>query len=509
MYDLYPHQQQVIDELQAGYRQGHLRQILCMGTGSGKTVCAGALAVRAKAKGKRVLFIVHMRELVLQAVAHFDAIGLRTGILQGENTDYSRSDDVVVASIQTIASRSAPDWIDLIVVDEAHILHKMHITLMERWNALPFIGLSATPLREDLGKHFTNLVRGPSVRWLTENGFLVPARGFCPGAEYMSQILDGIKCGTTPMGYDYNQTQLGEAMNKPELVGDIVETWKTKGEDRRTLCFAVNKAHSRAIVEDFLADGIAAAHIEDRTPDQERREIISAFRAGDIKILSSVGVLAIGFDVPDASCLILARPTKSEALDMQQKGRGIRRAEGKTDCIILDHAGNCLKHGMPIHFEVPDLQDRDRQRNTRRKKEKDKMVSCSSCGFALERSQLTCPNCGIDRPKPSADVKVIDGTLVEYGSFDEGAAPTVEGKREVYLQLRWYAREHGYSDGWAYHKFLDKFSGDKPPWSWKSLDPMPPAPGLMRWIKSRQIAWAKSRQRRSDERAVDSQHVSK
>lgn len=493
MYELYPHQAQVIEDLRRGFSEGHRRQIVGMPTGSGKTVIAAQLAVAAKEHAKRVLFIVHMKELVWQAVAHFDAVGLRVGILQGENTDYSDQDDVVVASIQTIASRSAPHWIDMVLIDEAHILHKTHIDLMQRWDALPFIGLSATPLREDLGKYFTNLVRGPSVQWLTDNGFLVSAHAFCPGAEHISDILAGIKCNTTPQGYDFNQRQLGEAMNVPELVGDIVQTWKAKGENRQTLCFAVNKAHSRAIVDDFLAADIAAAHIEDRTPEKERRRLIDGFRNGEIRILSSVGVLAIGFDVPDASCLILARPTKSETLDMQQKGRGIRPAEGKTDCVILDHAGNCIMHGLPIHFEVPDLGAQDRERRRRRRK-KSKMVNCSNCGFALELAQYVCPSCGVERPPPLPKVRTVDGDLVEYGSLDTGDDLPLESKRETYQQLLWYAREHGYRDGWAFHKYLAKF-GEKPPYAWKRLRAAPASPGLLRWIKSRNIAWHKSRTR--------------
>lgn len=492
MYELYPHQQQAIDDLSEGYRRGHLRQILCMPTGAGKTVVAGALAMRAKQRGKRVLFVVHMRELVLQAVAHFDAVGLRVGILQGQNTDYSMDDDVIVASIQSIASRSAPRWIDVVIIDEVHILYRMHVKLMEHWNASPFIGLSATPLREDLGRHFTNLVRGPTVRWLTDNGFLVAVRAFCPGNEHLTRILEGIKCNTTPQGLDYNQTQLGKAMNVPELIGDIVTTWKDKGHARQTLCFAVNKAHSRAIVEDFLAEGISAAHIEDKTPDGERRQIITDFRAGRIKILSSVAVLGIGFDVPDASCLILARPTKSEALHVQQTGRGIRRADGKGDCVILDHAGNVLRHGLPIHFEVTGLIDQLRTSSKRRRANRAEMVVCTGCGFALEPWQQTCSNCGIDRPRRSAAVETVDEDLVEYGSLQCSTGPSTGDKRQFYLELIWIAQERGYNAGWAYHKYRERF-GQGPSWSWRGMEPAMPSQATLRWVKGRQIRYAKGR----------------
>ena len=494
MIELYPHQQKAIGDLRAGLQQGHKRQILCLPTGAGKTVVAGELARRAAARGKRVLFVVHLRELVIQAVQHFAALGLRVGVLQGDNTNYGPHDDVVVASIQTIHARSAPLWIDLVLIDEVHILYKAHIKLMKDWNRVSIIGLSATPLREDLGKYFSHLVRGPSVRELTEKGFLVSAHAFSPDERQMAKLLAGVKCGRTAHGYDFNERQLGEVMNRPELVGDLVHTWKVHGEDRQTLCFAVNKAHSRAIVEDFLAEGIAAAHIDDRTPETQRRDLIEGFKAREIRVLSSVGVLAIGFNVPDASCLILARPTQSPALDMQQKGRGLRRAEGKANCVILDHAGNCHRHGLPVDFEVPELSSESRQAS-KRKNRAAKEVSCSSCGFPLVPGQQVCLSCGIDRPRPAANVTTIDGVLVELGSTAVPTGPTPQHKRETYQQLLWHARERGHSDGWAYFTYKEKF-GEDPPWSWRRLVPKPSSPELARWIRSRQIRWAKSRARK-------------
>nr|WP_207173461.1 helicase-related protein [Halochromatium glycolicum] len=139
------------------------------------------------------------------------------------------------------------------------------------------------------------------------------------------------------------------------MVGDIITTWKERATDRPTLVFAVDIAHSKAIIEDFVDEGIAAAHLDAYTTADERERIIDAFRTGEIKVLSSVNVLGIGFDYPGASCAILARPTLSEALHMHQMGRAIRKAEGKTDAVILDHAGNTLRFGLPEHFEVPDL----------------------------------------------------------------------------------------------------------------------------------------------------------
>ena len=184
---------------------------------------------------------------------------------------------------------------------------------------------------------------------------------------------------------------------------------------------------------------------------------------------------------------------------MQQVGRGIRRAEDKTDCLILDHAGNVIRHGLPVHFEVPDLQARDRERQ-KRQNVQGKMVPCSNCSFALEPGQQICPNCGLDRPRRPSDIETVDGELVEYGSVSEGAGPTVAERRNFHRQLLWIAQERGYSRGWAYHKHREKF-GVKPKWDWQQLQPEPPTRATLRWIKSRQIRHAKGRAAR------EAQHV--
>ena len=262
MITLHPFQEQIIDDLAMGIRQGHKRQVCALATGGGKTVVAAHLGHRAAAKGRRMLFIVDRIELCGQAAETFNDMGLSVGILRGDATSYTRADEIIVASIQTIRSRSAPDWMDFAIIDECHILHSEHIRLMEAWSDKAFIGLSATPLRKGLGKYFTNLVRGPSIRELTEQGFLVKVRAYAPQADAILSALDGVSCGTTTAGYDYKDAELGAAMNRKELVGDIVKTWHEKGEDRPTLCFAVNIAHSKSIRDDFIAAGVNAAHLD-------------------------------------------------------------------------------------------------------------------------------------------------------------------------------------------------------------------------------------------------------
>ena len=180
---------------------------------------------------------------------------------------------------------------------------------------------------------------------------------------------------------------------------------------------------------------------------------------------------------------------------MQQKGRGIRTADGKTDCIFLDHAGNCLNHGLPVHFEVPDLRSGDHRSSGKAKKER-KMVACSECGFALEPDQYTCPGCGVDRPKPAPKVRYLDGDLVKYGELSEGTREWgFREKRNWYQQCIWEAQERGKKVGSVYYLYQAKFK-EKPPWRWRELPGVPAQPATLRFIKSQRIRYAKSQNRR-------------
>lgn len=487
MFDLHPFQHQIITDLATGYRKGHLRQVCALPTGGGKTVVAAHLGHRAAAKDKRLLFIVDRIELCGQAAETFGAMGLSVGILRGEETNYSRQDEVVVASIQSIRTRSAPDWMDLAILDECHILHGEHIKLMESWADKPFIGLSATPMRKGLGLHFSNLVRGPTIAELTEGGFLVPVRAFAPTAEAITAALESVACGTTTAGFDYQEKELGAAMAKAELIGDIVATWRERGEDRPTLCFAVNIAHSKAIRDDFRRAGVEAAHLDAYTDANERRRIIDGFKAGTIKLLTSVNVLGVGFNVPDASCLILARPTLSEALHIQQCGRGLRTAEGKDDCVILDHSGNCLKHGLPHHFVVPDLDMGDAPDPAKKKrKERDPFVACKECGGVMAREEITCPHCGLDRPERMSKIAYRDGKLVAFGDTAPGNPGVMqEGPRAFYQAAKGWLLTRGKNVNAAYFLTLERHPGSKPPFAWRDLPPIEPTAEQSRWIANR------------------------
>ena len=315
-------------------------------TGAGKTVIAAAIVNGALDKGKRVLFVVPFLSLVDQTVTAFVRQGLTDiGVIQGYHPMTDAQQPIQVASIQTLQRRALPPA-DIVIVDEAHRWFGFFGEWMQRpeWAKVPFVGLSATPWTKGLGKHYDDLIVATTTSELIDKGFLSPFRVFAPAHPDLS--------GVKVVAGDYHEGQLSEAMSKPVLVADTVATWLRLGEDRPTLCFAVDRAHARRIADEFEAAGVPTGYVDANTPADERERIGKRLREGQIKVVCNVFCLTTGVDW-DVRCIILARPTKSEILYTQIIGRGLRTAEGKADCLILDHSDTTLRLGFvtDIHHE--------------------------------------------------------------------------------------------------------------------------------------------------------------
>lgn len=492
--ELRDYQEKALNDLRQGFADGHLVQMLYSPTGAGKTVMAAHLIRSAVERGNPALFIVHTVTLVEQAAETFRALGLKVGIVQGVNTDVPRDWQVIVATIQTLKSRGVRWNVSVIMIDEGHILHKAHINFMERWNNKPIIGLSATPLRPDLGMYYTNMVRASSVKGLTDAGTLVPIKAYSPSFDQMQNILDTVKL----VKGDYENTDLSKKLNTKELIGDLVTTWQEKAENKLTLCFAVDIAHSKSIVDDFLMAGIPAEHMDGTTPFEERSEILKRFKEGKTRILSSVNVLGIGFNAPHAEVGIIARPTLSHGLYIQYVGRLLRTYEGKDHALLLDHAGNTLRFGLPIDFIVPDLTT-EANPDSKRKRHETVMVECKQCSFVMPSGTSTCPECGTDRHVRQADVEVIDGVLVEWGDTASSEVTySPDAQMAWYRMLKYIQEERGYNDGWLYHKYIEKFA-EKPPYRWKSFPALMPDASVLNWSKSQQIRYAKRQKKEKAE----------
>jgi superfamily II DNA or RNA helicase len=485
--ELYPHQVKALDMLRRSIGQGKRRPMLQAPTGFGKTMLAAAIIDGARKKGKPVLFTVPALSLVDQTVQAFWEEDIREiGVIQGNHamTDWSRP--VQIASVQTLQRREIPTA-DVVLIDEAHRWFDLYARWMTdpAWLGRPIIGLSATPWTHGLGQYFDNLIIAATTADLIAAGFLSPFRVFAPSHPDLT--------GVRTVAGDYHEGDLSGAMNKQPLVADVVDTWQRRAENRLTLCFAVDRRHAQHLQSKFEEGGVTTGYIDAFTPTKEREEIRQRFHDGEIRVVCNVGCLTTGVDW-DVRCIVLARPTKSEILFVQIVGRGLRVAEGKEDCLILDHSDTTLRLGFvtDIHH---DMLDDGRTRATAKQPDRIGLPKeCPNCAFLKPPHTPVCPACGFRAEKVSR-VPVADGELIEVTRRNEKLG-TVVSQGEMasfYAQLRGYAQMHGYADGWAAHKFYEKF--DVWPNGYRNVQAIEPTPQVRSWIKSRQIAWAKGNRR--------------
>lgn len=348
-------------------------------------------------------------------------------------------------------------------------------------NGLPFVGLSATPWTKGLGKYYDKLIIASTTQELIDLGYLSNFRVFAP----WSPDLKGVRI----VAGDFHEGDLSKVMGKSQLVADVIDTWTDRAQNRPTLCFAVDRAHAKHLQNRFQEAGVTAGYIDAYTPTAERESIREQFHNGIIKVVCNVGCLTTGVDW-DVRCIILARPTRSEMLFVQMIGRGLRTAEGNDHCLILDHSDNHLRLGFVTEIHHDTLDD-GRVRQKAEPKAVEKLPKkCPQCAFLKPPKTLECPNCGF-APKPKCGVVAGDGELIELENRRKAAAIEERERERFYGELLWIQRERGYKPGWVGVQFKKKFQ------HWPDglghLQPAEPSRTTRSWVKSRQIAWAKSR----------------
>jgi superfamily II DNA or RNA helicase len=342
---LYPYQAAALEQIIVAIAAGKTRIMLMLPTGGGKTVLGAHILAHKSERAKVSAFFVPLLSLVDQTAARFKQYGLPSvGVVQARHRLTNRNAALQVCSIQTLAARRKNgkqelDNLCICIVDEAHLKHDEIYQLMHEWPDVIFIGLSATPWSKGLGKHWDELIVCETIAGLIAHGKDNPKEGLCDFVTYAGIVPDLSKIKNNIEGNDYDTGALAKVMDSATLLGDVVKNWLKRGEGRQTFCFCVNQAHGKHVNRCFVEAGVASEYMDAKTPRAVREEIFKRYRAGETKIICSIGVLCAGVD-EDVRCIIMARPTKSPILWVQMIGRGLRRAEGKDRLIILDHAGN-------------------------------------------------------------------------------------------------------------------------------------------------------------------------
>lgn len=418
------------------------------------TVVASYIANGVVKKGRRAIFTVHRRELVTQTSKTFAKADIPHGFIQSGKR-YDPFANIHIASIDTLRNRlnkvAAPD---LLIVDECHRACSEGWSRVIKWaktHGAYVIGLTATPWRLDgqgLNMHFDHMVHGPSVTWLMDNKYLSKYRIFA----FPSPDLSDIKI----KGGEFDLHDLEKIMDDKLLYGAAVSNWLRLGAGKKTIAFCPTVKVSKTLVSSFADEGISAAHLDAESPRGERKRIIEDFADGKYDILSNVNIFSEGFDLSSMigrdvpiEAAILYRPTASLSMHLQQVGRILRP---KPDAaLILDHAGNCLRHGLPDEEFEWSLEPRAKKKKNA--DEEPPIRQCPQCYCAHPARCAACPECGFVYEIPPGK-EVINGDLIELSPEKIKAMRLKEEKECKTLEdFQKLGEKRGYKPGWAHIRY--------------------------------------------------------
>lgn len=455
------YQSEASDALRRAYRSGSQAPLLVMPTGAGKTVLFTYIASQGAAKGSRVLLLAHRRELIGQISNALARWNVAHGLIAAGKPETGHP--VQVASIPTLARRLYPGKyrFNLVVIDEAHHAiagSGLGQILADQADAKR-LGVTATPCRLDgkglgvgAGGYFDALVSGPTVLELIEQGYLAPPIVYAP-PEDRTPDLRALK---VRMG-DYVVKELEAAMDNAPLTGDAVAHYARICPGQPALAFCVTVAHAEHVAAQFRAAGYTAAALSGDTPDEVRDRMIRDLGEGRLQVLTSCNVVSEGTDIPVVSAAILLRPTASYSLAMQQMGRVLRVCPGKERAIILDHAGNTRRHGLPTEPQLWTLQGRKKREGKGGDAERDRVKSCPNCHAVLALATRNCPECGyefrIEEVLPAASMEELEA--VDAVEVARQRRKEVQQARTLDA-LKAIGKARGYKPGWAYHEWRER-----------------------------------------------------
>jgi DNA repair protein RadD len=515
------YQREQIARIAAALHAGRTRPLAQAPTGAGKTHEMATICAAAFEADLRVLVLATRTRLVRQIHERLEAFGIRHGVIAAplpELRNYSAA--LQVASVDTLYRRAIGSEkiplpaADVVIFDEAHLATAdTRLRLLESYPIAQRIGFTATPARKSgrsLGAAFDCLIMGPSIRTLTAAGVLVPARVF------NTPIVTDKELRAIPKDADsdFKPGALGELLSRPKLIGDVVHNWLRIANRKRTLCFAVNKAHGAALLDSFRRQGVAAEMLTDADDEEIREEVLGRLEAGNTSVVINCFLLAYGVDVPAVECIILARPTRSLVMYLQMVGRGLRSAPGKTHCILIDHGHVVETLGLPQTEHAWTL-DESRNVNVEalsahsRKATTEKTRTCAECTALWLTSEHgnSCPECGWVAPQRTKAITVQDADLEELADAPPPASPLDERVMRFYREAcGWRARRKPelWAEKpksvrwWAWCETRAKFgiadSVRKPSWYWEALPQLPSAEASG-WLQHRLIKWARSKAR--------------
>jgi superfamily II DNA or RNA helicase len=414
---------------------------------------------------------------------------LDTTVLQGGKR-YRPDARFKIASLQTVDRRAGqagayPDF-DFVVFDECHMWTSATYKWMEARPETIFLGLTATPGMPRMGEYYEERIVGATVKHLLGLGYLAPIRAFAPKATAIDLSSVRIVAG------DYDEEGLIREVDNAKITGDIVKHYQEFGQGRSALAICINRRHAAHLEAEFKRTGLPTAYIDCDTPGDERAAIFERFKAGAIQIICSISTLEVGVDLPNAACLIDARPTRSRVRYVQTNGRIQRTCEGKVDAIVFDHARNIKQHGLIEDIIWPPLNVGGRAKGGCKAFEESaaggSVNLCPVCDAANAPDAVRCFHC--------KHVFPLQGVIVEQGDLAElkpstasTGDPELDERIRIYGEFKFEAAVCGYNPKWARHQFKAWFGA--PPTDPRILAaaPIPPRAATAQWISDQRRAF--------------------
>ncbi|MFO1147015.1 MAG: DEAD/DEAH box helicase [Alsobacter sp.] len=391
-FKLRDYQGAALDEVFWSWTMGEADRILLQApTGSGKTAIGAEIAARWVARDLHhrwpttsVVIACPALALIPQWIAALQRIGLgrQIGVMQADHPLTRPKAQIQIAMIQTLAARGMPRGVGLLIADEAHVEFRVVTEWVEGGNGL-VVGLTATPwtrTRRLFGRH---LIVTTSKELTRKGGYLARALYYAPATIDTSSVRKDRG--------DFAPGQLEAVARTQENVRHVVNAYWRRSGGVPTLIFAVSIPHAQAIRDALNEADITTDLITGDTSRDDREASFASFRSGKVDALVSVAAMTTGVDLPEASCLIVARPTWSETLWVQMVGRGLRTAPGKTRCVVVDLGGNVARLGYPWEIEIA---ERDQDGRRAPSAPRSPVVDCDGCSLLIPSRLLRCPECG-------------------------------------------------------------------------------------------------------------------
>ncbi len=410
------------------------------------------IAQRTTNNNKRVMFLIHRKEVLDQAVKTFNEQGVKMSL-------------TTMGMVQTLTRRVNKLPVpDVILVDEAHhALAKSYQRILSKFPKAIVLLFTATPRRTgrtQLDQIADDIIVGQSIHELTDKGFLAPFRYFQPPNDFDSKLLKRSSTG------DFTNESMQQAMST-KIFGHIVKQYKRIASGMQAVVYTYSIDSAVEIARKFNSEGILAIEVDGTTSKEKRDLAVQKFRDQEIQILVNVNLFTEGVDLPNVDCVIMARPTASLALYLQFSMRCLNPREGKT-AIIIDHANNFKTFGYPDD-------DRDWKQAIRSGKQKSKslltdsgisIITCDYCFAVVKTNEVKngkCPICGkpvkVHEAKPVNDVDLVEATkerqrlikeIVKNDLLKKVANKSVSELHSL-KELQAYAKLHGYKKGWCYY----------------------------------------------------------